>query len=41
MKAVLDIMYGREPVGIVNQEIIENPAWRGKLDAYRKKFGSE
>jgi phosphoglycerate dehydrogenase-like enzyme len=40
IKAVLDVMNGREPVGIVNKEIIENTAWRKKLDGYRAAFGS-
>lgn len=39
VKAVLDVMHGREPVGIVNQSILQNQAWRAKLAAYREKFG--
>ncbi len=41
LKAVFDVMNGREPVGIVNRAILQNAAWRTKLDDYRKKFGRE
>lgn len=40
VKAVLDVMYGRVPTGIINQEIRDNAAWRAKLENYRKKFAS-
>ena len=40
VKAVLDVMHGREPVGIVNQDILKDPAWRSKLDDYGKRFMS-
>jgi hypothetical protein len=32
-------MQGREPIGIVNQEILEDAAWQKKLAANRVKFG--
>ena len=38
VRAVLDVMHGREPVGIVNSEILEDATWRDKLAANRKKF---
>jgi D-3-phosphoglycerate dehydrogenase len=38
IKAVFDVMHGREPRGIVNTEILENTAWRKKLDAFRAAF---
>ena len=41
VKAVLEVMHGREPVGIVNKEILEDASWRSKLDAYGKRFGTE
>jgi phosphoglycerate dehydrogenase-like enzyme len=39
VKAVLDVMHGREPTGIVNRGILEDSAWRDKLAANRMKFG--
>jgi D-3-phosphoglycerate dehydrogenase len=39
VRAVLDVMHGREPVGIVNREILEDKTWRKKLEEYREKFG--
>lgn len=39
VKAVLDVMHGRAPAGIVNRGIVDNPAWREKLDNYKKRFG--
>jgi D-3-phosphoglycerate dehydrogenase len=39
VKAVLEVMHGREPTGIVNQEILEDAAWLDKLAANRAKFG--
>lgn len=31
VRAVLDVVDGRVPRGIVNREIVEDPVWRGKL----------
>ncbi len=39
VRAVLDVMHGREPVGIVNRAVAESPAWRAKLERYRAAFG--
>ena len=39
VRAVLDIKAGRVPVGIVNREIAEDPAWTAKLEQYRSAFG--
>jgi phosphoglycerate dehydrogenase-like enzyme len=39
VRAVLDVMHGRVPVGIVNRPITERPEWRGKLERYRAAFG--
>lgn len=33
VRAVLDVMRGRVPAGIVNREIVDDPAWRAKLEA--------
>jgi D-3-phosphoglycerate dehydrogenase len=38
VKAVLDLMAGRVPVGIVNREVTERPAWQEKLGQYRRRF---
>ncbi len=40
VKAVLDVMHGRVPSGIVNREIVDQPAWRAKLEAYAAAFGA-
>ncbi len=37
--AVLDIMHGRQPRGIVNREIAEDARWLAKLEEYARRFG--
>jgi phosphoglycerate dehydrogenase-like enzyme len=39
VKAVLDVMHGRVPTGIVNREIVDRPAWQKKLERYTAQFG--
>ena len=39
IKAVLDVMHGREPVKIVNREILNHEEWRHKLALYKERFG--
>jgi D-3-phosphoglycerate dehydrogenase len=39
VKAVLDVMHGRVPTGIVNREIVDRPEWRAKLERYAGQFG--
>ena len=39
IKAVFDVMHGRTPTGVVNREVLDQPAWLSKLDGYRKTFG--
>jgi phosphoglycerate dehydrogenase-like enzyme len=39
VKAVLDVMHGRDPVGIVNRPVLSTPAWRKRLDGHRATFG--
>jgi phosphoglycerate dehydrogenase-like enzyme len=39
IKAVLDVMHGRVPTGIVNREVVDQPAWQDKLKRYRQTFG--
>lgn len=40
VRAVLDVMHGREPHGILNRAVFENESWRRKLAAYRDRFGA-
>ena len=37
--AVLEVMHGRVPQGIVNREIVDRADWRGKLEALEDRFG--
>ena len=37
--AAFEVMQGRIPRGIVNREIVDNPAWTAKLEAYARRFG--
>ena len=39
VKAVLEVMHGRVPTGIVNRAIEGQPAWQAKLERYRAEFG--
>jgi D-3-phosphoglycerate dehydrogenase len=39
VKAVLDVMHGRAPGGIVNKQVVSTPAWRKRLEEYRTRFG--
>jgi phosphoglycerate dehydrogenase-like enzyme len=39
VRAVLDVMHGRAPRGIVNREIVDHGVWRGKLEALKARFG--
>jgi phosphoglycerate dehydrogenase-like enzyme len=38
IKAVLDVMHGREPFKIVNREILNHEGWRHKLVLYKERF---
>jgi D-3-phosphoglycerate dehydrogenase len=40
VRAVLDIMHGREPTGVVNRQVLSSAAWRHRLDGYRARFGT-
>ena len=40
VRAVLDVMHGRDPVGIVNRPVLATPAWRKRLEGYRASFGA-
>jgi D-3-phosphoglycerate dehydrogenase len=39
VKAVLDVMHGRVPTGIVNREVVDQPVWQDKLKRYRQAYG--
>jgi phosphoglycerate dehydrogenase-like enzyme len=39
VKAVFDVMHGRVPAGIVNREVVDQPAWQDKLERYRQDYG--
>ncbi len=39
LRAVLDIMAGREPAGVVNRSVLAAPAFRRRLEGYRDRFG--
>lgn len=39
VKAVFDVMHGRVPTGVVNREVLDQPAWKAKLEGYKKIFG--
>ena len=38
VRAVLDVMNGREPRAVVNRDVLESDRWRRKLTDYRKRF---
>lgn len=40
VKAVLDVMHGREPRGAVNREVLSSPAFTAALADYARRFGS-
>ncbi len=40
VRAVLDVMHGREPRGIVNRSVLETDGWRRRLEANRARFGA-
>ena len=41
IKAVIDVMHGREPQGIVQPRAVEHPDWRRRLDDNRARFGDD
>ncbi len=40
VKAIMDIVEGRVPDGLVNSSIVDSHSWRNRLDRFRKNFGS-
>ena len=39
VKAVLDVRQGREPRGLVNRAVLDNPRWTERISALRTRFG--
>lgn len=39
VKAVLEVMRGREPRGVVNREVLETEIWKKRLADYAARFG--
>jgi D-3-phosphoglycerate dehydrogenase len=39
VRAVLDVMRGRDPAGVVNRAVLESAAWRARLADYAARFG--
>jgi D-3-phosphoglycerate dehydrogenase len=39
VKAVFDVMHGRVPTGVVNRDVLDRPAWQGKLAQFGRTFG--
>jgi D-3-phosphoglycerate dehydrogenase len=39
VRAVLEVMHGRVPRGIVNREVVDRPGWRAKLASLEGRFG--
>lgn len=39
IRAAMDIMHGRQPRGIVNRGIVNDPRWLGKLEDFARRFG--
>ena len=40
VQAVLDVMHGREPRGIVNRAVLDNATWKKRLAEFGRRFGS-
>jgi phosphoglycerate dehydrogenase-like enzyme len=38
VKAVLDVIAGKPPVGMVNRQLADDPGWRSKMEAIRKRL---
>ena len=39
VRAVLDVMKGQQPVGVVNRGILEDKNWLAKLEGFKTRFG--
>ena len=41
VRAVLAVMAGREPHGIVNRDVLDRPGWQARLADYARRFGED
>ena len=39
VRAVLDVMVGQAPRGIVNEDVVDRPGWQARLAGYAQRFG--
>lgn len=40
IRAVLDVMHGRDPTGVVNRSVLASEKWHARSNAYRARFGN-
>jgi phosphoglycerate dehydrogenase-like enzyme len=40
VRAALDVQHGRAPRDVVNRAVLDQPRFKGRLEAYRKRFGA-
>jgi len=40
VRAVLDVMHGRDPRGVVNREVLATDRWKERLSGYAARFGA-
>ena len=40
VRAVMAVMAGRVPTGIVNRDVVDRPGWKARLAAYAQEFGA-
>src|SRR5260221_12629966 len=40
VKAIVDIMHGREPRGVVNRDVLASPGWQRRLADNARRFGA-
>ena len=40
VRAVMAVMEGRAPSGIVNRDVVNRPGWKARLTGYAQRFGS-
>ena len=41
VRAVMAVMKGRVPSGIVNRDVVDRPGWKARLREYSRKFGGD
>src|SRR3546814_17114444 len=40
IRAVLDVMQGEEPRGVVNRAVLSSSVWKSRLERNRQRFGA-